>query len=203
MGRGSDRWGWGRLPVLDSGCLLVSVDPALHPPLCHSPVQRAHPVLPGPGLCKGLWSSGEMVGCRNRAPRGPGLLPTETSEQSKDSGGLAQRTREHWEGTSPGRRAMSPVSPPQKGAALIHWDEGFSCQAVCWVPRPLQDMVRGVHFPNGGACQQGRQRAETQRSKPTRSLPTGTAVLQGTCRVATPEVSTGQSAAGPTANTGQ
>lgn len=98
---------------------------------------------------------------------------------------------------------MSPVSPPQKGAALIHWDEGFSCQAVCWVPRPLQDTGRGVHFPDGGACQQGTQRAEMPRSKATRSLPTGTAILQGTGRVATPEVSTGQSAAGPTADTGQ
>lgn len=110
--------GWGRLQVLDSGRLLVSVDPALHQPLCDSPVQCARPVLPGPGLCKGLWSSGEMVGYRNRAPRGPGLLPTKTSEQPKDSWGLAQRTREHWEGTSPGRSAMSPASPPKKGAAL-------------------------------------------------------------------------------------
>ena len=68
----------------------------------------------------------------------------------------------------------------------------FSCQALCWVPQPLLDTGRGVHFPNGGACQQARERAETQRSKPMRSLPTGTAVLQGTRRVATPEVSSGQ-----------
>lgn len=81
----SDRWGWGRLQVLDSGRLLVSVDPALHQPLCDSLVQCACPFLPGPGLFKGLWSSREMVGYRNRAPRGPGLLPTKTSEQPKGS----------------------------------------------------------------------------------------------------------------------
>ena len=106
------------------------MDPALHQPLCDSPVQCARPFLPGPGLCKGLWSSGEMVRYRNRAPRGPGLLPTKTSEQPKDSRGLAQRTWEHWGGTSPGRSVMSPASPPKKGAALST-SPARSCAGCC------------------------------------------------------------------------
>lgn len=82
---------------------------------------------------------------------------------------------------------------PLEGAALP-WGWGFSCQALCWVLQPLQDMGRDTHFPSGGSCQQA-GRAKVQRSKPTRSLPTGMAILQGACKVATPEVSTGQSAA--------
>lgn len=59
-------------PVLASGHLVVSVDPAPYQPLCSYPGQCAVSVLSGPEWREGLWSSGEMVRCRNSAQMGPG-----------------------------------------------------------------------------------------------------------------------------------